>query len=98
MQVGDDEGAFFGPVDGAGKVEQEIDATNAEPALPSPLWGGVGGGGPRVMRKRPPPTPTLPQKRGGRRECSWSRLGIHPIASFTSSASASASSASDASP
>src|SRR5438067_388452 len=47
-------------------------------ALPSPLWGGVGGGGPswlmRLVRQRPPPSPALPRKGGGSRPSS--RLGL----------------------
>src|SRR5580700_125484 len=39
--------------------------------LPSPLWGGVGGGGRAIRRTcattSRPPTPTLPHKGGGRR-------------------------------
>src|SRR5260221_14303800 len=39
--------------------------------LPSPLWGGVGGGGPevdaRLLPHAPPPSPTLPHKGGGSR-------------------------------
>ena len=43
---------------------------NARSLLPSPLWGGVGGGGRRVWhicaKTSRPPTPTLPHKGGGR--------------------------------
>src|SRR4051812_35567532 len=36
------------------------------PRLPSPLWGGVGGGGGDAsMRKELPPSPTLPHRGGG---------------------------------
>src|SRR6202040_1902217 len=42
-------------------------------ALPSPLWGGVGGGGrgiwpPRCKPRHDPPSPTLPHKGGGSRQ------------------------------
>src|SRR5262249_47455937 len=37
--------------------------------LPSPLWGGVGGGGPKIgapmLPNAPPPSPALPHKGGG---------------------------------
>src|SRR5262249_17951712 len=40
--------------------------------LPSPLWGGVGGGGREMWHSiaitSRPPTPTLPHKGGGRRD------------------------------
>src|SRR6185437_14972968 len=36
--------------------------------LPSPLRGGVGGGGLRVCASRLPPSPTLPRKGGGSKE------------------------------
>src|SRR5258708_35398471 len=44
-------------------------ARRCREVLPSPLWGGVGGGGradvaPRCLTARPP-TPTLPPKGGG---------------------------------
>ena len=54
--------------------------------LPSPLWGGVGGGGREVGRKRRrlrvtsrPPTPTLPHKGGGSRSRKrrGTRLELH---------------------
>src|SRR5262245_20031384 len=43
--------------------------------LPSPYWGGVGGGGRAVeapsMPKAPPPSPTLPRKGGGSTPSKW---------------------------
>ena len=52
-----------------------MSARHTRGALPSPLWGGVGGGGrcwrTRLAQQQLPPSPTLPHKGGGSAPRSW---------------------------
>ncbi len=73
-EAGNRAGEFFGEYDALGRVVALPIGFRSPGLLPSPLWGGVGGGGRAASRRRRglpvasrPPTPTLPHRGGGRR-------------------------------
>src|SRR5580658_672901 len=110
MQVCDDEGASLGPVQRAGEISHQRNTgyRNLSPVfrLRERVPPTIGSTGNEWLRgahqdpSRPLASGAFPYGRFDRAKATglWCSDGPHCIASFTSSASASASSASDASP